>query len=162
SESICWRVSFLPVLGGGMTSSGSLLVMRSISLLFEGFPGTMARSPDLAGLKASSFRSKRSLALRSWPSGPWHLKQFSEKIGRISRLKSMAEAGAVLSAACVENASRSDSANNGVVIGFFRVISQPIRRAKSADVPVHGPFYRVRSFWKHFSCSRAVHDLTGL
>src|SRR6185436_6510428 len=88
-----------PLLGGGISSSGSLLVMRSISLLLLRSLGTIATSPDLAGLKASSLRSKRSLALRSFSSGPWHLKQLSERIGRISRLNSMGWPGEVLLAA---------------------------------------------------------------
>src|SRR5262249_13728574 len=77
--------------------SSSLLVMRSMSLLLVRSPGTMAKSPDLAALKASSLRSNRSLALRSFSSGPWHLKQLSERMGRISRLKSTRAAAPGLS-----------------------------------------------------------------
>src|SRR5262245_35840156 len=49
----------------------------------------MARSPDSNLLVASSLRSRRNPALRLFLSGPWHAKQFSDRIGRISRLNSM-------------------------------------------------------------------------
>src|SRR5437868_13067825 len=87
-----------------MISSGSLLVICSMSLLLAGSPGTMANSPDLAGLRASSLRSNRRRALRSFSSGPWHLKQFSEKIGRMSRLKSITGPEAALTELPVANA----------------------------------------------------------
>ena len=36
---------------------------------------------------ALSFMSSRNLAFRVFASGPWQVRQFSEKIGRTSRLK---------------------------------------------------------------------------
>ena len=89
SLAICSTVSFLPLSVGGMTSSSSLDVIRAISVLCAGSPGAMAISPDLAGLNASSLTSNRSLPLRAFSSGPWQAKQYSDRIGRISRLKSM-------------------------------------------------------------------------
>src|SRR5690349_22030077 len=49
----------------------------------------MAVLPSLAGFKASSRISKRNFAFRAASSGPWHLKQFSVRIGRIWLLKSI-------------------------------------------------------------------------
>ena len=79
------RVSFLPDFGGGITSSGSVLVMRRISSLSPLLPGTMTGS---LVRRAPSFTSSRRSALRVLASGPWQMKQFSERIGRMSRLKS--------------------------------------------------------------------------
>ena len=42
SSSICSGLSFLPLLGGGMRSDGSGELIRSISLLSDALPGTMA------------------------------------------------------------------------------------------------------------------------
>ena len=56
---------------------------RAIRSLSAGLPG--ARTPDLI---ASSARSKRKSPLRAALSGPWQAKQFSAKIGRMSRLYS--------------------------------------------------------------------------
>src|SRR3989442_10303536 len=76
-----------PVLGGGITSSGSVAVMRRTISLLARLPGTMARVP-LRSLMASSRRSSRSFALRELSSGPWQLKHLNEMIGRIFELKS--------------------------------------------------------------------------
>ena len=57
--------------------------------LFSGLPGTMATAPDFAGFIASALKSSRSFDLRCFSSGPWHWKQVSEKIGRMSRLNSI-------------------------------------------------------------------------
>ena len=77
-------VSFLPDFGGGMTSSASLLATRSISSLSLLLPGTITGSFFRS---ASSLRSSRSSALRALASGPWQVKQFSDRIGRMSLLK---------------------------------------------------------------------------
>src|SRR5512147_3135538 len=58
-------------------------MMRWISSLSFDLPGTMI---DLA--KAPSLVSRRSRALRAFSSGPWQAKQFSDRMGRICRLKS--------------------------------------------------------------------------
>ena len=71
-----------------MTTSASSLFTRRISSLAAGSPGTMARSPDSAGAKARSRRSSRKSASRCSGSGPWHLKQWRVKIGRMSRANS--------------------------------------------------------------------------
>ena len=76
------------IAGGGITSSLSVEKMRVTSSLSSASPGTIAGSPDFAGFNASSRISSRSFALRALSSGPWHLKQLFERIGRTSRLKS--------------------------------------------------------------------------
>src|SRR5579885_134004 len=54
--------------------------------LFSGSPGTIGVTPDFLGLGASSRMSSRRLAMRELLSGPWHRKQVSDMIGRMSRL----------------------------------------------------------------------------
>ncbi len=76
-------VSVFPDSGGGMCSSGSLLVTCSIIALSAALPGTMM--PRLTN--APSSVSKWNRVLRAFSSGPWHAKQLFERIGRISRLK---------------------------------------------------------------------------
>src|SRR2546427_5178981 len=76
-----------PDLGGGITSSGSVAVMRRIISLFAMSPGTIAREP-LRSLMASSRTSSRSFALRELSSAPWQLKHLLEMTGRIWELKS--------------------------------------------------------------------------
>ena len=72
---------------GGMTRSGSLDVILAINSLLPGFPATMIGVSPLP-LMPSAKSSLRS-ACRAFASGPWHWKQFSERIGRICRLKSI-------------------------------------------------------------------------
>ena len=55
--------------------------MSSLSPLL---PGTITASVFRS---AVSLRSSRRSALRALASGPWQVKQFSERIGRMSRLK---------------------------------------------------------------------------
>ena len=93
-------LSFRCDFGWGMTSSGSSLMMRCQTSLLARSPGTMG-VPPLCSRVASSGRSRRSLALRDFSSKPWHEKQFSERMGRMSRLK--ANCG---SAACIANGKR--------------------------------------------------------
>lgn len=71
-----------------MTSSGSVLAIRAMSEDSEGRSGTIARASDLAGFMASSRRSRRNPPLRVLASGPWHLKQCVDRMGRTSRRKS--------------------------------------------------------------------------
>ena len=74
--------------GGGMTSSGSFDSIRWMSELASGLPGTIAMSP-LRSDFAETSSSNRSLALRPFSSGPWQAMQFSERMGRICRPKSI-------------------------------------------------------------------------
>ncbi len=74
--------------GAGIITLGSVLVMRRTSSLLPGLPGTTARRPDASFPKAMSFTSRRRPALRCQSSGPWHLKQRSERIGLTWKLKS--------------------------------------------------------------------------
>ena len=60
-----------------MISSGSVAWTRARSSLFLG-----SRTA-----RASSSRSRRSSASRVLASGPWQVKQLSERIGRMSSLK---------------------------------------------------------------------------
>ena len=66
-----------------MTSTGFDWRMRATSLLADASPGWIT---PLAS--ALSRRSSRRPACRALLSGPWHAKQFSERIERMSRLKS--------------------------------------------------------------------------
>ena len=82
SFSFCAAVSSLWIDAGGIRSSLSSEKIRWISSLSSGLPGTMAPI-----LTATSRRSNRRSALRAALSGPWQAKQFSARIGRMSRLK---------------------------------------------------------------------------
>ena len=77
----CRSVNFFFVRGGGITLDGSSQKMRLTSLLLSGSPGTMAPF-----LTAAVRWSRRNRALRDPASGPWQAKQFSARIGRMSRL----------------------------------------------------------------------------
>src|SRR5687768_5037141 len=83
--SFCAGVSFLFESAGGMRSSEFVSLIRTINSLWSGFPGTIAGRPDLPPFKALSGTSSRSRPLREPSSGPWHLRQLSERIGRTSR-----------------------------------------------------------------------------
>src|SRR6516165_2592206 len=76
---ICSGFSTCPLEGGGIRLSGSVDVMRRISSLSPGLPATITE-------RAPSSVSKCSFALRFALSGPWQLKQRSDRIGRTSRL----------------------------------------------------------------------------
>ena len=82
SVAFCAAVSFRFDSGGGMSSSASFEKMRAMISLSALLPGTMTSR------LASASTSKRSLALRALASGPWQVKQVSERIGKTSRLKS--------------------------------------------------------------------------
>ena len=71
---------------GGMTSSGSLEMMRCQMREASGSPGTMA-GPLSPFLKAPSGVSRRRSASRALASKPWQAKHRSERRGRISELK---------------------------------------------------------------------------
>src|SRR4029079_4234725 len=58
--------------------------IRRTSSLSSGLPGTIARFPESASAVAPSRESSRSPACRSPSSGPWHLKQFPARIGRMT------------------------------------------------------------------------------
>src|SRR5215471_12209720 len=62
--------------------------IRRTRLLAPSLPGTMAGRPDSARLRASSRLSRRKPAWRCLASGPWHLKQLLDRMGRMSRLYS--------------------------------------------------------------------------
>ena len=87
TSSICFTVSLWFDSGGGIRSSGSLVMIRLNNSLSALLPGTITVFPSLTR-NAPSLVSSRNFALRAFSSGPWHLKQLSEKIGRTSRLKS--------------------------------------------------------------------------
>src|SRR5262245_50480064 len=79
----------------------------------------MARSPDSNLPVASSLRSRRNPALRLFLSGPWHAKQFSDRIGRISRLNSMA--GFAVAAIALGKSARPAVARSMVVRRAIRI-----------------------------------------
>ena len=74
---------------GGITSSGSLDNILSISSLSETFPGTI--TPPLEWSLISSL----NFAFRLPLSGPWHDQQLSARMGLISRLNFTGSALAV-------------------------------------------------------------------
>ena len=88
SRSISCGESVRPSDLGGIRSVSSLEVIRLTSSLSSRLPGTTALEPDSVVPKAPSLVSSLSPALRFRGSGPWHLKHLSERIGRISKLKS--------------------------------------------------------------------------
>src|SRR6266568_3975924 len=92
--------------------------MRWKSGLFAASPGTMAF------LMASARTSRRSFALRARSSGPWQVKHRSERIGRISRLKSTA-------------GSRATAATGGNLAGAF-ASTTGCGAASSVDDPRSG------------------------
>ncbi len=81
--SFCEPVSLRPDFGGGISSSASSVSSRRISSLSPLLPGTMIGSFDRSVL---SLRSSLRSALRVLTSGPWQSRQFSDRIGRTSRL----------------------------------------------------------------------------
>src|SRR5437660_4012206 len=89
SVAICAGVRWLFVSLGGMRSSSSAAVIRRTSSLLSGEPGTMAALLLLPGATADSRLSSRIFVVRCAASGPWQAKQFFDKMGRMSRLKSM-------------------------------------------------------------------------
>src|SRR5262249_7318399 len=98
------------------------MLIRTQILLASGFPETIA-GPGFLGPNASSFRSSRRFAWRIAGSGPWHLKQLSDRMGRISRIKST---GTVLldwpntaGAAAIAAAERSNSGNGPNVLAIL-------------------------------------------
>src|SRR5262249_49955624 len=68
------------------TTSGSALVSRAMIKLFSGCPGAMG-APLRRVAFASASTSRRNPAFRFLSSGPWHAKQFAERIGKTSRPK---------------------------------------------------------------------------
>ena len=66
-----------------MIDSASSKKMRSIKSLSFGLPGLIALEEV-----ADSRLSRRNSAARVEAAGPWQRKQLSDKIGRMSRLKS--------------------------------------------------------------------------
>jgi hypothetical protein len=65
----------------------SELIRRNISLA-SGSPGTIDRRPPRNSILAVDSMSRRIFVFRFAASGPWQVKHLSEKIGRMSRLKS--------------------------------------------------------------------------
>src|SRR4051794_40746753 len=65
----------------------SVAKTREMMALLSGSPGTMGVIPERLFLVASSRISSLSPAMRDFASGPWHRKQVSDMMGRMSRLK---------------------------------------------------------------------------
>jgi len=82
-SSFCAADSFLSVFAGGNDLVGIVEQMRLNERALLRLPGM-----NTSALMASSRWSSRSFALRDALSGPWQAKQFSERIGRMSRLYS--------------------------------------------------------------------------
>ena len=88
-SSICSRVRCLFEAAGGILRSGSSDRILATSSLASAFPGTMTGSPDSPLPSADVFSSSRKPPLRCFSSGPWQAKQLLDRIGRMSRLKSI-------------------------------------------------------------------------
>src|SRR4051812_48473069 len=100
-----------------MRSPSSSDVTRAIRALAAGLPGTTAAAPFFRVRTALSRWSRRSPALR-WPSsGPWQAKQFFERIGLTSRLKST---GGAANAASGASHTRKEQTNGERDIGGLR------------------------------------------
>ena len=89
SVSICFFVRALPSSGGGMTSSRFSVAILRINSLSTSLPATTGVVPDSSWLKTDSFRSILSPAFSLPASGPWQVKQCSDRMGRISRSNSI-------------------------------------------------------------------------
>ena len=87
TSSICFSVKVRSEPTGGIRVAWSLVLILWYSLLSAAFPGTITWYPPRSA-KAPSFVSRRRFTIRCFSSGPWQAKQLSERIGRISRLKS--------------------------------------------------------------------------
>ena len=93
-SSIHWRSSSIsrldsgscPMAAGGMRLALSEADTRRNNSLLPGSPGTMALRPPLSAVAAPCSSSSRSDVIRLASSGPWQAKQFSDRIGRMSRL----------------------------------------------------------------------------
>src|SRR2546425_11170953 len=113
-RAICLVVSLWIDSGGGIKSSGSLVVIRRNISLSALLPGMITVLPSLTR-NAPSLVSSRSFPLRAFSSGPWHWKQLSDKIGRISQLKStlpLPAARSALAAAASELGETTATRNN--------------------------------------------------
>ena len=86
-----------------MISSMPVAKTRSTRTLSSALPGTIAPYST-----ASSRLSRRSSAFRAALSGPWQAKQFSARIGRMSRLYSSLSAAAARAAAQCRAKSATD------------------------------------------------------
>ena len=85
-----FAIDFIAILDELQRTSGACRnCHRKLAVVFVG-KGVKCE-PDLAGLRASARISNRIFALRAPSPGPWHLKQFSVRMDRISRLKSILE-----------------------------------------------------------------------
>jgi hypothetical protein len=94
-----------------MTSSSCGLVTRRTSSLSALRPGMTGVTPSRVRV-APSRESRRSLPLREPSSGPWQEKHLSERMGRTSRLKSIAcVAGAAAEAAAKAGAEETNASN---------------------------------------------------
>src|SRR5215470_6870301 len=78
--------------------------MRLVALL----PGAIIRYPPRSAKKLSLL-SSRKFPWRPSSSGPWHAKQVSERIGRMSRLKSTGFSGGLDCACQARRAGRHNA-----------------------------------------------------
>ena len=131
SSATCPSVSRLPVAGGGILLSGSLARTRSISRL----------APESPGRMASPGESKRRLPPGLRAPGPWHSKQFSDRIGRMCLLKLTGPRSAAAAlgpcvartvAATLPQAQRSSARLRLTPVGVHPVRAAPPRYASIA------------------------------
>ena len=106
SRSFCSSESVLREWGGGITVSASVARIRFSSSLAFGSPGTIARRPLSSDMLAPSAVSRRNPA--SCFPGPWQLRQFSARIGRMSWSKRRAAGSAAVAAVISPPASQAN------------------------------------------------------
>ena len=87
-SSICLGVSVLPAHWGGMRVAWCAALILWYSRLSALLPGIMILYPPRSA-KTPSLVSRRRFPWRPSSSGPWQEKQVSERMGRISRSKSI-------------------------------------------------------------------------
>ena len=114
--------------GGGITTSGSIDPIRSRMGVESESPGTITPAAI-----ASSRRSSRRSAFRDALSAPWHEKQFSTKIGRMSRLY---ERGSASPCALVPAANHANTAK-AICLAIWRNVNkhEPCIASRGAPAP---------------------------
>ena len=116
--------------GGGITLSGSSEVTRAMSSLAATSSGTIAREPLSSSATACSATSSRRPACRLPLSGPWQAKQFSDRIGRMSRLNesfagpAAGGASAAHATAAASTLAERTAANRGEVCDAIEIKMQ--------------------------------------
>ena len=95
-------------------------LMRRYNSLADASPATTAKRPLPISCFAEASTSRRIFVLRFPASGPWQAKQRSERIGRLSRLNSIAESGRLSRTKKVKRSIQLDSIAWDVTVNGMR------------------------------------------